>query len=327
MVGAVARNFHTASRSEILADFLFSGWGTVTPARRSDDYGVDLYCTLTESVGQRSSVTDYYSVQVKSNDDPWRFESAEEVRWLFDYPTPLFLACVDKTKTVLSVYHTLPRFLAGFWEPHSTLELVPTAEDEGDVVQWQESGRFSLSAPILRVSIDELSDHARMSALGAVFRRWVVTDSLNCDLARLGLLRFRMPYRYRVNEEPGDGFVEQGRWRPTKAQLDRAVVTLVEAVDCVGDQLRGNDDRVGALLAAMLLRHLRSTQMAALANEPRWNPGVSSALENNVADALNRARGSASSAPYLFAALDEVVQELKRIRGVTDYLKQTDGTT
>jgi hypothetical protein len=81
MVGAVTRNFHEASRSEILADFLLSGWGTVTPVRRQDDFGVDLYCTLTKEVGQRSIVTEYYSVQVKSNDDPRDFKTADEIQW------------------------------------------------------------------------------------------------------------------------------------------------------------------------------------------------------------------------------------------------------
>ena len=41
MVGAVARNLHTGSRSEILANYLFSGWGTVSPVRRQDDYGME----------------------------------------------------------------------------------------------------------------------------------------------------------------------------------------------------------------------------------------------------------------------------------------------
>ena len=62
MPASVAQNCHEGSRSEIIADYLFSTWGTVTPVRRSDDYGVDLYCTLTERVGQRAMVTGYYSV-------------------------------------------------------------------------------------------------------------------------------------------------------------------------------------------------------------------------------------------------------------------------
>lgn len=68
--GVVAANPHEGSRSEILADYLFSGWGTVTPVRRQDDFGVDLYCTLTDRIGKRAVVTDYFTVQVKSTNDP-----------------------------------------------------------------------------------------------------------------------------------------------------------------------------------------------------------------------------------------------------------------
>jgi len=71
MAGSVAANFHEGSRSELLADYLFSTWGTVNPVRRQDDYGVDLHCTLTARAGQRAVVTEHYSVQVKSTTDPW----------------------------------------------------------------------------------------------------------------------------------------------------------------------------------------------------------------------------------------------------------------
>ena len=83
MVGALARNFRSANRSEVLAHFLLSTWGTVTSVSPMDDYGIDLYCTLTENIGLRSIVTDYYSVQVKSTDDPWLFDTPESIQWLF----------------------------------------------------------------------------------------------------------------------------------------------------------------------------------------------------------------------------------------------------
>jgi hypothetical protein len=71
--GGVAANFHEGRRSELLADFIFSQWGTVTPVRQSDDHGTDLYCTLTERVGQLMRVRDYYTVQVKSDGQTWKF--------------------------------------------------------------------------------------------------------------------------------------------------------------------------------------------------------------------------------------------------------------
>ena len=76
MTGAYAPNPHEGSRSEILADYLFSSWGTVTPVRRQDDYGVDLYCTLSDRIGQRAVVRDYFVVQVKSGNDAWMFGKA-----------------------------------------------------------------------------------------------------------------------------------------------------------------------------------------------------------------------------------------------------------
>ncbi len=83
-MGCVPANFHEGSRSEVLADYLFSGWGTVTPVRRQDDFGIDLYCTLTERTGQRAVVRDYFVVQVKSTDEPWQFhdrESDKKANW------------------------------------------------------------------------------------------------------------------------------------------------------------------------------------------------------------------------------------------------------
>jgi hypothetical protein len=94
--GAVAANFHEGSRSEIIADYLFAAWGTVTPVRRQDDHGLDLYCTLTDRIGQRAIVTDYYAVQIKSTLDPLKFETPESVKWFVENPNPLFLACIDK---------------------------------------------------------------------------------------------------------------------------------------------------------------------------------------------------------------------------------------
>ncbi len=321
MVGAVARNPHSGSRSEILADYLFSGWGTVTPVRRQDDYGVDLHCTLTKPVGQRAVVTDYYSVQVKSNDDPWVFETADEIKWLLEYPTPLFLACVNKGGGLLSVYHTMPRFLAGFWPAPLRLELTPTLLDDGECTQWTDGQKFSLSAPILRVALADLLDEAKLLALREVLQYWVTVDSYNCDLRRMGLLRFRMPDRYKVNEVPvRAGTAEQGMTRPTPEQLARAVRMLFEAADCVGDQLRTQGDRAGALRAALLLRYLRQSRTADLEADPRWQGGALSGLEMHVSYDLTDALGTASS--YVFENLDKVISLLDAIDIVAKYMKE-----
>jgi hypothetical protein len=321
MVGSVARNAHTGSRSEILADYLFSGWGTVTPVRRQDDYGVDLHCTLTAAIGQLAVVTDYYSVQVKSGDGPWVFKSADDIGWLFDYPTPLFLACVDKAGGTLAIYHTNSRFLAGMWPPPMSLKLTPTALDDGESVGWTDGTEFSLSAPILRVSLSDFVDERKLEILRDVLKYWVALDTFNCDLRRIGLLRFRMPHRYRVNEVPQlGGFVEQGMMRPTDPQLARAVSMLVEAVDCVGDQLRVRGDRISALYAAMLLRHLKATRAPELTADPRWNLSSESPFEFTVARELDSAAEPGPNPSYAFEKIDKIIKMLRGAEAVTAYL-------
>jgi len=111
--GAIAANLHEGSRSELLADYLFSGWGTVTPVRRQDDFGLDLYCTLTEQIGRRAMVTDYFVVQVKSTNESWHFHDEASVRWLVEYPQPLFLSWIDKKSGIVRIYHVTPRFFVG----------------------------------------------------------------------------------------------------------------------------------------------------------------------------------------------------------------------
>jgi hypothetical protein len=232
VTGAVAANPHEGSRSEVLADYLFSGWGTVTPVRRQDDFGVDLYCTLTERIGQRAIVTDYFVVQVKSTNEPWRFNGVHSVKWLTQYPQPLFLAWVDKKAGTLSIYHVMPRFLVGSMRPlPKQLELRPEQIDDGKFVEWTNGTHFSLSAPILRVTLPDLLDTGMMTRLRDVFTEWVRMDRDNCDLVRHGLLRFRMPGAYKVNESPLGSIAEMGNAFPDISHMQRGILTAAEGAE------------------------------------------------------------------------------------------------
>lgn len=311
MTGAIAPNLHEGSRSEILADYLLSTWGTVTPVRRQDDYGIDLFCTLTETIGQRAVVTDYYSVQIKSTDDPWLIQGQDSVRWLVEHPTPLFLGCIDKRAGVLSIYKTLPRFLAAFGEPIDCLELVPSAGDEGSGSSWADPSRFELSAPILRVQIKDLLDAEAMKQFREVLRFWIRVDRLACRFRSMGVLRLREPHGYHVNQIPDGGIVENGHARPTSAQLETAIETTVEVLDCVGVQLLARGDQRAALYAALLLNHLRKAHGAELAKNTRFGPDAPCTLERQVAVALNGLLIKDQSPPYLFEAFDEARRQIE----------------
>ena len=133
-----------------------------------------------------------------------------------------------------------------------------------------------------------------------------------------------MPYKYRVNEMPSEGFAEQGRWNPTGPQLDRAVKTLVEVVDCAGDQLRGHGDRAGALYSALLLRYLRTSKAAQFASDPRWNPNMSPSLEMSVSYSLNDALGTDVPPTYVFEGIDKVAKLWSELQLVSKYLDKSE---
>jgi hypothetical protein len=311
MIGAVAANPHEGSRSEILADYLFSEWGTVTPVRRQDDFGVDLFCTLTDRIGQRAVVADYFTVQVKSTGEPWHFEGPDSVRWVINYPQPLFLAWVDKRVGIVRVYHTMPRFLAGALLPtRDRLTLVPQVSTEGQVVAWQDGVQFSLSAPVLEISLGDLLNDSVMAERREVFRQWVALDRCNGHLQRQGLLRLRMPCSYRLNQTPGPDFGEMGNAAPDPAHLKRGVLTAAEAAECIGGQLGRNGDRTAALFAALFVDYLHRMYADAFVGHARWRDRLPADLGRIVCEGLNAAGPTRPQGPYRYYGVEEVTSDL-----------------
>lgn len=49
----------------------------------------------------------YFSVQVKSNMEPWKFETPESVQWVVEYPAPLLLCIIDKSEARVRIYQTM----------------------------------------------------------------------------------------------------------------------------------------------------------------------------------------------------------------------------
>lgn len=318
MTGSVAANPHEGSRSEILADYLFSTWGTVSPVRRQDDYGVDLYCTLTERIGKRARVRDYFAAQVKSTEDPWVFNDRESVRWLVEHPIPLFLCTISKRKGRLRVYHVFPRFYAwAMGTLPNRLELNPGKGRNGEFVQWENGSSFSLSAPIIEAGLGDLLDAHRMKELRDIFAYWVRLDRENCDLVRQGLLRFRMPVPYRVNELPTTGIGELGNAVPELVFLARGILRLAEAIECIGGQLGQRGDRAFALEAALLLDRIQKEHANVFEGDNRWRNRVPGLLGQIVNQGLNGALGNSA---YLYAGLDAVETTLASDPLIKKYL-------
>jgi hypothetical protein len=320
--GSFAVNAKEGSRSEILADYLFSRWGPVTPVRRADDYGIDLYCALFDRIGQGAAVRDYFSVQVRSGLIPWEFTTQEQVQWLTEYPTPLFLACVDKKKLSVSIYHLMMRFLMRAMGTGGEIVLLPDDGDTADSlgVIGGQIGCYSLPAPVVKATVRDIMDDVKMEQLRRVFETWVSFDRENCDLARRGLLRFRIPLPYRVNEIPVQSVLEMGNAAPSDDFLRRGVLTLAEDAECLGGQLYRRGDHAGSLCGLMLVYHLRENYSSLFNEDARWQAGLPADLGSIVNRALNDAAGE-SGGRSEFQGLDEVMKVLRQSRVVKRFLE------
>lgn len=312
MTGSYVPNFHEGSRSEILADYLFSSWGTVTPARRQDDYGLDLYCTLSDRIGQRAVVRDYFVVQVKSDTEPWVFEHPESVRWLVEYPTPLFFACVDKKQQTVRVYHVMPRFAVWMLANRmARLELKPEDADDGHFVQWDYRESFSLSAPIIRATLGDLSNDDRMESLRNVFTDWVHLDRENCDLVRQGLLRFRMPVSYKVNQRPNIALMQEaGNAVPGREFLNRGISTWRKARSVSGASSPGSE--IYPLLSeppCWLITCERYTASNLITRRDGWR-SASLLILGCLFESISTEHSGEEGASYQYTAIDRVQEAL-----------------
>jgi hypothetical protein len=256
MAGSIAANLHEGSRSEYLAQFVFSSFGTAIPVPHQEDSGLDIYCTLLERDGQRAWPRAYYSVQVKSTMAPWVFGSPESVRWLIEHPLPIFLCIVQKPEARILVYHTTPRFAVWALPTHpNQLELIPGTETKADTVDWVTGDTFNLKAPILNFTIQEVLDRDFCAHVAEVLKFWIDYDVENLFRIKSGIHFFRVPADYETNTTKYTGWAGQGG--PFREEsLLLAQSRLKELIGLIAKHYYYKKDMVNAAIYAMVLRHL-----------------------------------------------------------------------
>ena len=259
MTGSLAIGFHEGSRSEYLAQFVFSSFGTAIPVPHQEDTGIDLYCTLLEQQGKRAWPHAYYSVQVKSTMDPWVFDSPESVRWVIEHPLPIFLCIVQKSKARIHVYHTTPRFAAWILPIHKKqLKLTPGTETKAQTVTggWKEGESFDVIAPILNFTIAEALNPEFRKQVEKVLKFWIDYDVENLVRIKCGIHHFRVPNRYETNSTEGSGGLIDMGGRFTEPSLLLAQDRLKELLGFVTTHYYSKGELARAMIYAMALREL-----------------------------------------------------------------------
>jgi hypothetical protein len=258
VTGAIAAGFHEGSRSEYLAQYVFSKFGTSVPVPHQEDHGIDLFCCLTERKGQRAWPVAYYSVQVKSTGEPWLFEGADSVQWLLRYPAPLLLCIVDKSTARLLVYQLTARFqAAALTDLPPRLALVPGQPEDGRVrIGWDADGNLALGAPILDFTVSDFLDDERFALFSKILRFWVLNDMANLRRQQMGTRSASGPSMYVTNEMPPGGVGTYSMVLVPPDARTAAEETAADHLDWLARVMLTDGDRLGALLTALLLRHL-----------------------------------------------------------------------
>jgi hypothetical protein len=269
-VGSIAPNLHEGSRSEYLAQYVFSSFGTAVPVPHQEDTGLDMYCTLLERDGPRAWPRAYYSVQVKSRMEPWIFPSPESVRWIIEHPLPIFLCIVHKPEARICVYHTTPRFAAWILPLHKNrLELIPGTETRARPVEtsWEEGSSFELKAPILNFTIQDALDDAFRARLAAVLKLWIDNDLENIFRIKCGNHHFQAPYEYETNSANVTGGRSEFGGPFSEESAHRAKGVLKELLRHITTHHYKKTELVSAAIYATALRRLSSVYQ-----EGEFNP-------------------------------------------------------
>jgi hypothetical protein len=302
MTGSLATGFHEGSRSEYLAQFVFSSFGTAIPVPHQEDTGIDLYCTLLEQDGKLAWPRAYYSVQVKSTMDPWVFDSPESVRWVIEHPLPIFLCIVQKSEARILVYHTAPRFAAWILPIHKNqLTLIPGTKTKALTVigGWTEGDSFNLIAPIFNFTIQEALKPDFRIQVTKVLKYWIDYDVENLFRIKSGIHHVRVPHQYETNSTEGSGGLIDMGGPFSEESLVIAQDRLKELLGVTTHYYHSKGELERAMIYAIALRELSSVY------EPYKFTPHNMALHGE----LNLRFGLTS---YAFHACDELLKELKK---------------
>jgi len=251
-------------------------------------------------------------VQVKSAPGDWVFGGPGSVRWILEYPAPLLFCAAEKKAARLTMYQLTARFQAALMpERPDSLTLVPAEAVQTDPVHrprvgWDAAGRLHLGPPILQFTVDELLDDQKFGLFSSILEYWILNDLRNILRQQMGMRSASGPAYYATNEvPPPSGFGTFSMAVVLPEIRERASRTAAEHLDWLGDVMRQSGDATGALLAALMVRHLVPGE------DPGRQLGFSpSSLYGQLGDIARKAFPEVTASPTVTGPFDAILDEL-----------------
>lgn len=203
MAGGIAKNAQEGTRSEYLAQYVLSTFGTSVPVPHPEDSGIDLFCTLGRRVGRRFLVENQYLVQVKSTRDPVTYRGEDEVKWLLSHNYPFLVCIVNKKSLQIDLYQTLALSMLRTKGAIENISLVfeasPTNEYFPGLVK-NKNVILYLGEPIVSFPVASLVEEKTKSIITATIRSWIELDQENLGLRDTGFTMYRAPTSWSMNQ-------------------------------------------------------------------------------------------------------------------------------
>lgn len=208
--GVTARNTRQGFRSEYIAKYIFSAFGTAVDVSSENDIGLDLLCNLTYDQNKLIVYKSSYGIQVKSKGKPFKYSGKKATTWLSKLEFPLILVEVDKPNSSLKVYSTwnLNRYLLGL---HSDNEanfpeeiLFDTTSTEDLNVPDCEKGIIPVGKPILEFKYHDIDDKDRCDSFYEILSEWLDIENKNYALRRAGVSSAFGYIKWETNRKPSE---------------------------------------------------------------------------------------------------------------------------
>jgi hypothetical protein len=201
VTGSIAGNLHQGARSEYLAQYFFTAFGTSVVTPRPEDYGVDLFCTTGRHISNRLLITHYYLVQVKSTLEEVEYQSRDSVRWLTSQNYPLFICVVDKKREQIQLFSTIKLFQ--IFDSSEIENITMLLSNSVEKVQEQATTKsLDLYPPILSVSIGDIAIPEKLGRLKSIIEYWVELANVNIDWRNIGISLSLSHKKYSSNVLP-----------------------------------------------------------------------------------------------------------------------------
>lgn len=218
--------YRQGDRSEYLALYLLSSLGLVTQVPRQEDVGFDLVCSVADQETGFLTFKHQYLVSIKSAGrnasirmspaKKWDGDHPAHIHWMFELDLPLLLAVVDRDRSLLYLYSTLPAWFLRYspeYQHCGKLSLVPRVRSRNAEVIRVTPARLEqikghpdkfhysvdLGHPMFAISVEDVSDRERLGTLKQRLRLALRLADATIRYAKAGA-----PYFYWFHETARD---------------------------------------------------------------------------------------------------------------------------